>query len=134
MTGISKTKTNPAPPVLHHLFQFHENTLIKKFNLSLRNFREPLTHDKKTSNYVLETVIKYYFFELNCRLNVSEFKTKVKSQKGGEIFPCRLCKDYLSDMDTYDMMKVWSSPYSYKNLAQINNKNNDFAPFCTLYL
>ena len=79
MTEISKIKTNPAPPVLHHLFQSHESSLIKKFNLNLRNFREPLTHDKKTSNYGLETVIKYYFFEPNCRLNVSEFKTKVKS-------------------------------------------------------
>ena len=79
MTEIYEIKTNPAPPILHHLFQFHETTSIKKFNLNLRNFREPLTHDKKTSNYGLETVIEHYFFELNCRLNVSEFKTKVKS-------------------------------------------------------
>ena len=78
MTEIYKIKTNPAPPILHHLFQFNETTSIKKFNLNLRNFREPLTHDKKTSNYGLETVIEHYFFELNCRLNESEFKTKVK--------------------------------------------------------
>ena len=33
MTEIYEIKTNPAPPILHHLLQFHENTLIKKFNL-----------------------------------------------------------------------------------------------------
>ena len=57
MTEIYKIKTNPAPPIWHHLFQFHENTLIKKFNLNLSNFREPQTHGKKTSNYGLETVL-----------------------------------------------------------------------------
>ena len=57
MTEIYKVKTNPAPPILHHLFQFNENNLIKKFNFNLRNFRELLTHDKKTSNYGLETVL-----------------------------------------------------------------------------
>ena len=56
MTEIYKVKTNPAPPILHHFFQFNENNLIKKLNFNLRNFRELLTHDKKTSNYGLETV------------------------------------------------------------------------------
>ena len=70
MTEIYKIKTNPAPPILHHLFQLHENTLIEKVDLNLRNFREPQTNDKKTSNYKLETVIEHYFFELNCHLNV----------------------------------------------------------------
>ena len=54
---IYKIKTNLVPPILYNLLQFHENTLIKKFNLNLRNLREPLTHDKKTSNYGLETVL-----------------------------------------------------------------------------
>ena len=57
MTEIYKIKTNPAPSILHHLFQFHENTLIKKFNLNLKNFREPQTHDQKTSSYGLKTVL-----------------------------------------------------------------------------
>ena len=47
MTEIYKIKTNPAPPILHNLFQFHENTLIKKYNLNLRHFRD-LTHNQKT--------------------------------------------------------------------------------------
>ena len=50
MTEIYKIKNNYAPPIMHHLFQFRENT----FNL--RNFREIATHNKKTSNYELETV------------------------------------------------------------------------------
>ena len=71
MTEIYNIKTNLAPPILHHLFQFHESTLIKKFDLNFRNFREPvLTHDKKTSNYRLAAVKEHYFFELNCHLNV----------------------------------------------------------------
>ena len=53
---IYKIKTNLFSPILHHLFQFHKNTLIEKFNLNLRNVRE-LTHDHKTSNYGLETVL-----------------------------------------------------------------------------
>ena len=112
MTEIYKIKTNPAPPILHHLFQFHENTVIKKFNLNLRNFRELLTHDKKASNYKL--CYRALFFELNFHLNVKtqHLKTKVKNQKGGEIFPCRLCKDYLPDMDVSDIMEVWNFPYS----------------------
>ena len=70
MTEIYEIKTNLAPNILHNLFQFHENTLVKKFNLELKNFRDPLTHDKKTSNYGLETVIEHYFFQLNCHVNV----------------------------------------------------------------
>ena len=50
MTEIYKIKNNYAPPIMHHLFQFRENT----FNL--RNFREIATHNKKTSNYGLETM------------------------------------------------------------------------------
>ena len=57
MTEIYKVKINPAPPILRHLLQFNGNSLIKKFNLNLRNFRELLTHDKKMSNYGLETVL-----------------------------------------------------------------------------
>ena len=34
MTEIYKVKNNYAPPIMHHLFQFRENTF------SLRNFRE----------------------------------------------------------------------------------------------
>ena len=47
---ICKIKNNYTPPIMHHLFQFRENT----FNL--RNFREIATHKKKTSNYGLEIV------------------------------------------------------------------------------
>ena len=50
MTEIYKIKDNYAPPIMHHLFQFRENT----FNL--RNFREIATHNKKTSNYGLENL------------------------------------------------------------------------------
>ena len=50
MTEIYKIKNNYAPPIMHHLFQFRENT----FNL--RNFREIATHNKKTSNYGLENL------------------------------------------------------------------------------
>ena len=42
MTEIYKVKNNCAPPIMHHLFQFRENT----FNL--RNFREIATHNKIT--------------------------------------------------------------------------------------
>ena len=45
MTEIYKIENNYVPPIIHHLFQFRENT----FNL--RNFREIATHNKKTSNY-----------------------------------------------------------------------------------
>ena len=50
MTEIYKIKDNYDPPIMHHLFQFRENT----FNLI--NFRKIATHNKKTSNYGLETV------------------------------------------------------------------------------
>ena len=50
MAEIYKIKNKYAPPIMHHLFQFRQNT----FNL--RNFRELGTHNKKTSNYGLETV------------------------------------------------------------------------------
>ena len=50
MTEIYKMKNNHTPPITHDLFQFGQNT----FNL--RNFRETATHNKKTSNYGLETV------------------------------------------------------------------------------
>ena len=66
--------------------------------------------------------------------SLSEFKTKVKNQKDAEIFSRRLCKNCLLYMDASDMMEVWNVLYSYKNFAQINNKNNDLTPFCTLYL
>ena len=50
MTEIYKIKNKLDLPSTHHLFQFRENT----FNL--RNFRELLTLNKKTSNYGFETV------------------------------------------------------------------------------
>ena len=50
MTEIYKIKNNYTLPTTHHLFQFRENTF------KLRNFRELATHNKKTSNYGLETV------------------------------------------------------------------------------
>ena len=50
MTEIYNIKNNCAPPIMHHFFQFREIT----FNL--RNFKEIVTHNKKTSNYRLETV------------------------------------------------------------------------------
>ena len=50
MTKIYKIKNNYVPPIMHHLFQFCENTF------SLKNFSEIATHNKKTSNYGLETM------------------------------------------------------------------------------
>ena len=68
---ISKIKTNLIPRIFLPLFQFHENTLIKKFNLNLRNFRELLTHDKKTPNYgIRNCIIEHHFFRLVCHVNV----------------------------------------------------------------
>ena len=64
MTEIYKIKNNYAPPIMHHLFQFRENT----FNL--RNFRELWTLNKKASNYGLKTVSTWHrFFGLNYHLN-----------------------------------------------------------------
>ena len=99
MTKIYKIKNNYAPPIMHHLFQFRENT----FNL--RNFREIATHNKKTSNYGLETVSYRAPFlwaklpsEYKNSTSLSEFKTKIKNWKVDEIFPCRLCKVYLPNI------------------------------------
>ena len=61
--------------------------------------------------------------------SLSEFKTKINNWKGGKICPCRLCKDYLPDMDASDMIEVQNFPYSFKNFAQINIKNKNFTPF-----
>ena len=64
MTEIYKIKNNYAPPILHHLVQFRENT----FNL--RNFRELWTLNKKASNYGLKTVSTWHrLFGLNYHLN-----------------------------------------------------------------
>ena len=41
MTEIYKIKNNYPPPIMHHLFQFRENTL------NLRDFREIPTRNKK---------------------------------------------------------------------------------------
>ena len=99
MKEIYKIKNNYAPPIMHHLFQFRENT----FNL--RNFREIATHNKKTSNYGLETVSYRAPFlwaklpsEYKNSTSLSEFKTKIKNWKGDEICPCRLCKVYLPNI------------------------------------
>ena len=94
MTEIDKIKTSHAPPIMHHLFQFRENTLIKKFNLNLRNFRQLLTHDKKTSNYGYKNA-KY---EYKNPTSLSDFKTKIKYWKDCEICPCMLRKDYQPDI------------------------------------
>ena len=99
ITEINKSKNKYAPPIMHHLFQFRQNTF------SLRNFRELATHTKKTSNYGLETV-SYRAPLLWAKLpseyknstSLSAFKTKVKNWKGDEICPCRLCKVYLPNI------------------------------------
>ena len=96
LTDIYKIKNNFSPPIMHHLFHFRENT----FNL--RNLRELATHNKKTSNYGLETV-RYRAPFLWTKLpsgyenstSLSEFKTKIKNWKGDGIYPCRLCKVYV---------------------------------------
>ena len=99
MTEIYKIKNNYAPPIMHHLFQFRENT----FNL--RNFREIATHNKKTSNYGLETMSYRALFllaklpsEYKNSTSLSEFKTKIKNRKPDEICPCRLCNVYLPNI------------------------------------
>ena len=82
------------PLCIHYLFEFRENA----FNL--RNFREIATHNKKTSNYGLETV-SYRAPFLQAKLpseyknstSLREFKTKIKDWKGDEI-----CKVYLSNV------------------------------------
>ena len=84
---------------MHHLFQFRENT----FNL--RSFRELATHNKKTSNYGLETVsyrapliwAKSKSVYKNSA-PLTEFKTKIKNWKDDEICPCRLHKVYLTNI------------------------------------
>ena len=93
MTEIYKIKNNYAPPIMHHLFQFHGNTF------SLRNFREIATRNKKTSNYELETASfrsPFLWAKLPSQYknstSLSEFKTKIKTCKGDEICLCRLCK------------------------------------------
>ena len=98
MTDIYNIKNNFALPIMHHLFQFRENT----FNL--RNFRELATHNKKTSNYGVETV-SYRAPFLWAKLP-SEYKNsqhlstnlEIKNRKDHEICPCRLCKDYLPNI------------------------------------
>ena len=79
MTEINKIKSNYASPILHHLFQFRENT----FNLL--NFREIASHNKKTSNYGLETVSyrapflwAKWLSEYKNSTPLSEFETKIK--------------------------------------------------------
>ena len=93
MTEIHKIKSNYTPPIMHHLFQFRGN------NFHLKEFREIATHNKKTSNYGLETMSYRALFllaklpsEYKNSTSLSEFKTKIKNWKGDEICPCRLCK------------------------------------------
>ena len=50
LTEIYKIRNSYVPQIMHHLFQFRENTF------SGRNFRELAIHNKKTANYGLETV------------------------------------------------------------------------------
>ena len=98
MTEVYKTKNIYAPPIMHHLFQFRENSF------SLRNFREFSTHKKKTLNYRLETV-RYMAPFLWAKLpseyknptSLRKFKMKIKNWKADKIYPCRLCKVYLSN-------------------------------------
>ena len=59
--------------------------------------------------------------------SLNEFKTKIINWKGGKICPCRLCKDYLPDMDASDMKEAWNFSYSYKNFAETDIKNKNFA-------
>ena len=98
MTEINKIKSKYASPILHHLFQFRENT----FNLL--NFREIASHNKKTSNYGLETVSYRAPFlwakllsEYKNSTYLSEFKTKLENRKGDEFalvdyvrLPCQI--------------------------------------------
>ena len=99
MTEIYQIKSIYAPPIMHHLFQFRENT----FNL--RNSREMAIRNKKTSNYRLETVsyrAQFHWAKLRSEYknstSSSKFKTKIKNWKVDEIFTCRLCKVYLSNI------------------------------------
>ena len=100
MTEIYKIKNNCPPPIMHHLFQFRENTL------NLRDFREiPTRNKKKASNYALETASYSAPFlrtklpsEYKNSTSLSEFKTKIKNCKGDKICPCRFCKVYLSNI------------------------------------
>ena len=59
MTEIYKIKNNHAPPIMHQVSQSRENT----FNL--RNIREIVTHNKKTSRKV-----EHRFFVRDCHLNI----------------------------------------------------------------
>ena len=97
MTKICKVKNNLAPPIIHH--QFRENT----FNL--RNFRELAIHNKKTSSYGLKTMSYRAPFlwaklpsEYKTLTSLGECETKMNNWKGCEIWPCRLCKDYLPNI------------------------------------
>ena len=80
MTEIYKIKNNYAPPIMHHLFQFRENT----FNLS--DFREIPTRNKKAATYGLETASYRAPFlwtklpsEYENSTSLREFKTKIKN-------------------------------------------------------
>ena len=83
-------------------------TLVIK---GLRNFRELITHNKKMSNYELETELYRTVFwaelssEYKNSASLSEFKTKIKKWNGVGICPCRLCKDYQPNIGYvwYDM-------------------------------
>lgn len=109
MTEIYNTKYNLAPPIMHHLRQFRENT----FNLI--NFREPVNHNKKTSNYGLETlsckvslVWAKSLSECKNSTSLSEFKTK--KQKIGKLVKFILADNVritCQTWDTYDMKEVW---------------------------
>ena len=80
MTEIYKIKNNYAPPIMPYLFQLRENPF------SLRNFREIAAHNKKNSNYRLETVsyrAPFLWAKLPCEyknsISLSKFKTKIKN-------------------------------------------------------
>ena len=79
MTEIHKTKSKP-PSTHCGSCQFRENT----FNLT--NFRKLVTHNKKTSNFGIETVSCRASFlwaksrsEYKNSTSLSEFKTKIKN-------------------------------------------------------
>ena len=89
-------------------------------------------HNKKTSNYGLETVshkapLLWATFpsEYKNSTTLSKFKTKMKNWRGDEICPCRLCKVYLPNMGYIWYDRNMESFCILKNFTQININNNN---------
>ena len=88
-------------------------------------------HNKKTSNYGLETVsYKAPLLwatlpsEYKNSTSLNKFKTKIKNWRGDEICPCRLCKVYLPNMGYVWYDRSMESFYILKNFTQIIINNN----------